>query len=309
MIDLGAIEVGGSVMAARFKLRNEGTGPVRILGAQPSCSCLDVGIERSALEPGDTADCVVKVAPGKSIGPRTSVVLVSTDDPAEPHFRLEVGWRLVGALSVRPQTLALGEIDAGKEVRRKVALRLAPSLHDADITVRAVRGNIPEVNYIVRPAEYGVAADRELEVSLRPRPNFEDCTHLLEVTATSPEGEAITARVAVTWRGVSAVQASPATFVLSDMVVSKPTRRRLTLDARDFTVLGVESSDGIAVAEQGRTESGQSFEVTVVPSVVGPFEGEVIFRTANADPVRVTVVGFASDVAKASTEAGPVDAE
>ena len=297
-VGLGDIEAGTGQRTARFTLTNGGTGPVTIRKAVPSCTCTDLRFELGVIPPGTSTACEIVVDPGTTGGPRKSSVLLVTDDPAHPTLELEVVWRLVGTVEMRPRTLALGDVPAGVTLERQIGVFLAPSLREATVSVAAVHGEVAGLTHELAAVQARSAADPDhrLRISLRPAATLEPQEKLLRLTAVRPDGVVVEAAVSLAWRGVEAVRARPASIVLSDLPAGATAQRRITLetDLASATVAAIDCSPNVTATPDPMGDGG--YAVTVrVPA--GTTEGEVTFRFADPQlpAVRVPVMTVARE--------------
>lgn len=66
--DFGSIEESEGTVSHTFMLRNEGTGPLYITRAIPSCTCITAQLPQEAIMPGKAGELVVSFSPSGSVG-------------------------------------------------------------------------------------------------------------------------------------------------------------------------------------------------------------------------------------------------
>jgi hypothetical protein len=103
---------------------NTGDAATTLRTVRPSCSCLDVAIDRTALAPGEAARITVTVNPSKRRGAASSRIHIAADAGVKPQA-FEVRFQL--ARPPAPALAALADADIGLLVAgesRAVPLRL-----------------------------------------------------------------------------------------------------------------------------------------------------------------------------------------
>ncbi len=116
-INLGTIPEG-DVVRVVFHLENSCNDVVRIRRTIASCACLDPQLEKSRINPGETAELGVVLDSRGRPGLRTGNILVEYDLPTEAisrSTRLFLAGRILAAAIVEPEFYDFGEIIYGKQ--------------------------------------------------------------------------------------------------------------------------------------------------------------------------------------------------
>jgi hypothetical protein len=132
LIDLGERDRGETAVA-RFRVRNNGRGELRIDGFQTSCSC--AGVERESqgkfhriqsvrVQPGEQVELVARVAVQAPPGQRQHVqVFLTSNDPTTPVKKLDlVVPRVRGPVHAAPAAVLFNTVSVGAMARQSVRL-------------------------------------------------------------------------------------------------------------------------------------------------------------------------------------------
>ncbi len=109
-------EYGQNTTTAIFKYENVGTAPVKIIAAEPSCSCLTPKYSDAALGPGESGTITVERPFRGETGRLEGIVKVSTDNASDKHHVLTLVISVPESIAFVPRFLfwRLGEDNATK---------------------------------------------------------------------------------------------------------------------------------------------------------------------------------------------------
>jgi len=108
-IDLGRFSASEQ-QAANFKVRNAGTGMLKILNVRKTCGCASASSDKSELKTGETAQIETIILPHAISGPFSKNVFVESNDPDNRFLRLTVSGNAIPLVEITPS----GDVYAGR---------------------------------------------------------------------------------------------------------------------------------------------------------------------------------------------------
>jgi len=90
------------------RIVNVGTGQLKISRVQPSCGCTTAPLDKTELEPGDTATVSVSINMQHSSGKQTKFVTIYSNDSVRSTVRLLLTADVVRDITVSPAQFPLG---------------------------------------------------------------------------------------------------------------------------------------------------------------------------------------------------------
>lgn len=103
IIDLGKVSQG-EVRKVVFKLKNEGSAPLVIRAARPTCGCTVADFDRE-IAPGETGEVRATLDTSDFRGPISKSILVACNDPFTPTVALSIRVNVRPFLDVYPRPL------------------------------------------------------------------------------------------------------------------------------------------------------------------------------------------------------------
>ena len=100
-----AVDNTVEVVHANFPYRNDGSSPVRVLVARPSCDCLVAGRSAFTVAPGASGSLEVSLRILGQVGAIRKELWVATDAPGDVPERLELDVTVSERVAVRPRML------------------------------------------------------------------------------------------------------------------------------------------------------------------------------------------------------------
>lgn len=96
-----------------FSIRNDGTEALRILKVTPDCGCTLAQLADSVIAPGDSTTLHVVFDSGSYSGEQRKVVIIETNDPAEPRIDLLLLSYVARDIENSQRILAFGPVRRG----------------------------------------------------------------------------------------------------------------------------------------------------------------------------------------------------
>ena len=119
--DFGSVEQG-TVVDHVFRVRNTGTGAMRVDHVKGTCACT-VGVATGeAIAPGEEAWVTVSLDTTRLSGRTTKTATVYTNDTAAPTLPVTLTGEVLTDLVVRPVPLYLGHVRRGDVIRREITV-------------------------------------------------------------------------------------------------------------------------------------------------------------------------------------------
>jgi hypothetical protein len=111
-------------LKANVQIVNVGNASLTIDTLQPSCGCTLAPIDRTTLQPGDTATAHVSVDASHESGLVLKSLFVRSNDPGRPSFNILLTARIAHDLNIYPPVYyVLGEMAPGDNEQTAVRLR------------------------------------------------------------------------------------------------------------------------------------------------------------------------------------------
>jgi Protein of unknown function (DUF1573) len=117
-----AARPGQDSMRAVFAFRNAGDRPVRILGLDPSCSCVSAEADKDVHGPGESGEIRVDLALAGYVGRMHRSIAVTTDDPKEKFTELTLTVDIPESVTITPRFLYWRVGDPPEEKTADIAL-------------------------------------------------------------------------------------------------------------------------------------------------------------------------------------------
>ncbi len=149
-----------------FTLRNGGTAPLRILKVEPDCGCTIATPADTILAPGASTTLDVTFTSRDFEGPQRKVVILETNDPAEPRVDLLLLADVVPDISITPSRLVdFRNVPRGTDPVRELVFKAEPKV---PFSVSAPTKATEWVQWTVTPDP---AAGNAYKVTIHLRPD------------------------------------------------------------------------------------------------------------------------------------------
>lgn len=120
IIDLGKVPQG-AVKNVVFKLKNEGTAPLMIRAARPTCGCTVADFDKE-IAPGNTGEVRATLDTSGFRGPIAKSILVASNDPVNPTVALAIKADVRPFLAVYPRSILRFNVLQNQEAVQKVTV-------------------------------------------------------------------------------------------------------------------------------------------------------------------------------------------
>ena len=174
------------VYEKRIRVLGAGDGKLEITHVETSSPFLSGEI--SPPQPGEVITYEVKILlhPGAPVGKLEETLTIHTNNEARPHLNVSIEGNVLGPISVYPEQLFLGFINAGEVIQRDILLT---KMGRADMKVLEVNHQSPFISTKVVPVENGWKVRIRVKLSANvPIGAFRD---ILEIRTNNREQSAI----------------------------------------------------------------------------------------------------------------------
>jgi uncharacterized protein DUF1573 len=136
-----------------FVLRNEGEAPLTINRVKATCGCTVAKLAKDVLEPGEETRVEAVLTLSSHVGKLAKTLLVYSNDPKTPSFRLTMSGTAVEFIKMTPSRVTFGKID-GDEPQVKELL-LEPMSEKARFGFPKIESDSDKISVDVKPREEG----------------------------------------------------------------------------------------------------------------------------------------------------------
>ena len=284
--DFGTVQPGPTIRHD-FVIRNEGTAPLELVGAVPSCECTVTEFDR-IIPPGGTGKVSASLDTRVLTGPSKGVIEVTTNDLANLTLTLTTQVNVHHLLLARPGYARWNMVQGEKEGT------IGQTMWSQD-------GKEFEVLEVVAPGFIRTGFRPAQEAELRPGVDGSQWRLELTVDSWAPTGPIAGFVEVKTNHPAQPVMRLPVSgFVRPILHVTPPTGefgslqletgKRAVFHVQNFAtelieVLGVDSTVTGLDVKLSSEEAGRSYRIEVlIPTTMaaGPFEGALRIRTDNS---------------------------
>jgi hypothetical protein len=182
--DFGDVERGVPIDHV-FKVKNAGTGWMRIDHVKGTCACTVGTATGEPIPPGGEAWVTMRLETDKLAGRTTKTATVYTNDPAAPAFGVTLTGNVLSDLVVKPVPLYVGHVRPGATIRREIAV--VPGRPNGTAAVTAVETTSPRLRAWIEPAAVGAGQTVVVEIrTSEPTGRFADEVVLKTTSAAQP---------------------------------------------------------------------------------------------------------------------------
>ncbi len=167
-VDFGRIPQHVS-RAHNFVFRNDGTQPLRILKVTPDCGCTLAEPADTLIAPGAASSLRVVFSSGDYEGDLRKVVILETNDPAEPRIDLLIKVQVAPEVEVSDRLLDFGRVHRGQTPALSTTLKAEPGVA---WQVKTPAGGEDLVRWTVAPDPQTGPNAWKLEARIRPDAPF-----------------------------------------------------------------------------------------------------------------------------------------
>jgi len=289
--DFGTVARGAKV-EYKFKLKNIYLQDVHIASVRSSCGCTTATIEKPLLKTYETGAIVATIDTRSFWGQRGATLTVTFDKPRWAEVQLQDSVHIRSDVVFEPGSVAMGEMDQGKAVEKKVVVT-----HTGSSSWRAlgVRSDNPHISAkLVNGRSYGgydgrIAYDVVVRVDEKaPAGGLRE--HLMLLT-NDPYVKQVP--LLVEGRVLSDITVSPTPLFLGVVQPGEKVRKQVVVRAKKpFKIVSVNCSDNsFAFAGNSRDEA-KSWHLIPVTFVGGEQKG----RIAQTIHIQTDLAGGVSDL-------------
>ncbi len=136
-----------------FSVINTGAAPVRISKVQSSCGCTTTGVAKEEIGPGESVDITASISLRGRLGRQNYSLIIRTDNPAQPVYRLGIQGVVIRDFMVDPNRLDFH----WPSVEGGLSARLQMVSGGTEFSVKSVRVSDPLINVEVHTVRPGIA--------------------------------------------------------------------------------------------------------------------------------------------------------
>lgn len=134
--DLGVFPVTSEEQVeVKTQIVNRGNEPLFIKGIGLSCSCMDVNLESDRIPPSGTALLTTLITLGNNHGPKSTSIVIESNDPASPKSYLSFKWRIEKMITCDFLSIDMASVNPGDAAfaDAKILLRDADRCDDCEV--------------------------------------------------------------------------------------------------------------------------------------------------------------------------------
>ncbi len=148
-----------------FNIRNDGTKLLEIKRVETSCGCTTTRLVDSLLAPGQSSDLEVNFNPVNEEGEAIKIIVLFTNDPAEPRIDLRLHANIIPTLVADPKLVDFGMVRKGDTPT--ITVRLTGP-RGANLHINRVTGGEGIINWTSAPVRSDTGSVMEWTVHLNP---------------------------------------------------------------------------------------------------------------------------------------------
>ncbi|QDS86344.1 hypothetical protein EC9_05050 [Rosistilla ulvae] len=184
-----------------FKIRNTGTGPLRLKVTGSTCKCTVGELESESIAPGETSDIKLTWKTRSSSAEFAQTATIQTNDPDNIELKLTVHGALVESLLTEPTDWAVGNVTSGEPIDLEMT---AYSYDEAPIEIVSAEfldapvQELTEVHWTERKADektdgkhHAATQAFDFQVKINPGLRQGALNHVLRVHYKSDDLEAV----------------------------------------------------------------------------------------------------------------------
>ncbi|GAB60857.1 MAG: DUF1573 domain-containing protein [Candidatus Jettenia sp.] len=125
--DFGKIYIGENIKHG-FKFKNIGSGELIIKNVKSSCGCTAALVSKDKLLNNEEGEVEIKFNPGHYVGKTTKSVVVNSNDPENPQYKLTITGEIIEEVIVNQKLVNFGIIKKGDTCTRSFEVKTIPEL-------------------------------------------------------------------------------------------------------------------------------------------------------------------------------------
>lgn len=271
-----------------FRIENRGTAPLAITKIETTCSCTAAIASDSVLAPGETTDLNVTYNTKDKEGEETQIVVLYTNDPAEPRIDLVVKANVIPFVRVGPRILDFGPVHRGDSKTLSAEFEADPG---TGFAVSSVEGGDEWVTWKISPVPGALNPTWRVEAMLRPDVPLGRFMKRADVKMQHPHRT----QEALTVKGLiySYFILEKAKFDFLTVQAGKAVVRSMVIDCdgtRSYQITGVTSSTDRLKPRLARKGKGYELTVDFLPgSQAGTTEETLTLATTDPKEPKIEI--------------------
>ena len=125
--NFGKIYIGESINHG-FKFKNLGDGELIVNNVKSTCGCTAALVSKNKLAKDEEGQVEVKFNAGHYVGKVTKSVVVNSNDPENPKYKLTITGEVIEDVSVGPKQINFGIIRKGDNCTKSIEIKTVPEL-------------------------------------------------------------------------------------------------------------------------------------------------------------------------------------
>jgi len=230
----------GEAVRHTFTLENRGDALLEIERVRKTCGCTTAELSTNAIAPGVTAELDVVLSLAGRVGGQHKSVILESNDPANPHFRLSMKGTAVTSVRLEPQRLNFGRIPDNATEHRDIRVVVRPGL---DLAVDAVRIDSPLFRADIDTAY----TNRDTRITVTTVPPLPLGQHNAAVKIHTDNARYPVLTTGIRARVVGELYCAPREILLYDEKDAKPVRRIVVVrggSLDSFSIVDVKAPEG-----------------------------------------------------------------
>lgn len=119
--DFGTVQ-DGTTVEATFEFSNDSDTSITIVDVHSSCGCTAATPSKTTYDPGESGSISAKFNTTNRLGHQIKYVTLTTDEPDNPRYTLEIAGDVISDLFLSPKALSFGDLNVGQEATVTVDL-------------------------------------------------------------------------------------------------------------------------------------------------------------------------------------------
>ena len=245
-----------------FTFENRGTEPLTILDVEASCGCTAVAPVDSLILPGASSGIDVTFSSRDFEGDLVKVVVLRTNDPAEPRIDLTLRASIIPFIRQDKEWIDFGETEVG--IARSEGALISADL-GTKFAIPQIVGGEDVVEWKVIPASVPDEIGYRVEATLRPDAPLGNFSERIEMNVQHPNRQKH--RIGLRGAIYSHFIVADETIKFKTVAVGKTVRRSTTIKAAstaDYEITDVVLHADYLKPELKQTADGYELEITLM---------------------------------------------
>ncbi|MDI6784306.1 MAG: DUF1573 domain-containing protein, partial [bacterium] len=282
--DFGTLEQEQEVSHI-FRFTNQGDKELEISRVRSSCGCAAALLTKNKLAPGETGKIKVSYTTGLRQGVETHTIIVSSNDPDEPHIYLTIAGKIKSNIAIFPSQLYFGDFFQRETVQKKLYL---VNPEEQSVKITKLSATSPFISAAIETTNLKETA---ISVFIKPGLPLGKFTDKLTISTNYRKKPRIT--VPIEGDIIGDIVAVPAKFFFGLTKKGEELTRKVSLTSEGrtkFRIQKVTTELDSVLASVGKVETNilkeqelYELSLTLKPKIKsGRIQGKVLVYTDNA---------------------------